>query len=222
MAGEAAFCAAPVEVMVVFQLVEGPVVQPQGASVVGPVSLGVAFVDCGFHDGADCRIGVVVCARKHVCAQIVHAGRLIHQVKAQVVSAACGHFELVIVRCAFAGVLQPLVAAGVGNAFAATIGVHIRRCIHAELVCAASACCRYMERGLLADLRVVPLDGEHNVAALCGGAALVVRSCVRRLDFKRDFAGAAVVLVVRGHDGGCLADGDVVLVGDGVLVARHR
>ena len=222
MAGEAAFRAAPVEVVVVFQLVEGPVVQPQGASVVAPVGVGVTFIDCGFHDGADRRICVVVRACKYVCAQIVHAGRLVHQVKAQVVSAACGHFELVIARCAFAGVLQPLVAAGVGNAFAATIGIHIRRRIHAELVSTASACCRYMERSLLAELRVVPLDGEHDVAALRGGAVLVVRSCVRRLDFKWDFAGAAVVLVVRSHDGGCLADGDVVLVGDGVLVARYR
>ena len=79
-----------------------------------------------------------------------------------------------------------------------------------------------MERGLLAELRVVPLDSEHDVAALRGGAVLVVSSCVRWLDFKRDFAGAAVILVGRGHDGGCLADGDVVLVGDGVLVARYR
>ena len=196
--------------------------QPQGASVVGSVGLGVALVDCGFRDGADRRIGVVVCAYKHVCAQIVHASRLIHQVKAQVVSAACGHFELVIARCAFAGVLQPLITTGVGNAFAATIGIHVCWRIHAELVITASACCRYMERGLLAELRVVPLDGEYHVAALRGGAVLVVRSCVRRLDFKRDFAGSAVVLVVRGHNGGCLADGDVVLVGDGVLVARQR
>ena len=222
MAGEAAFRATPVKVVVVFQLVERPVVQPQGARVVGPVGLSVAFVDCGFHNGADRRIGIVVCTCKHVCAQIVHAGGLVHQIKAQVVSAASGHFELVIVRCAFAGVLLPLVTAGVGNAFIATIGIHIRRRIHAEAVCAASACCRYMERGLLAELRVVPLDGEHDIAALGGGAVLVVRSCVRRLDFKRDFAGATVVLVVRGHDGGCLADGDVVLVGDGVLIARHR
>ena len=222
MAGEAAFRAAPVKVVVVFQLIERPVVQPQGASVVGPVGLGVAFVDCGFHDGADRWIGVVVCACKHVCAQIVHAGRLVHQIKAQVISAASGHFELVIARCAFAGVLQPLVAAGVGNAFTATVGIHIRRRIHAELVCTASARCRHMERGFLPELRVVPLDGEYDVAALRGGAVLVVRSCVRRLDFKRDFAGSAVVLVVRGHNGGCLADGDVVLVGDGVLVARHR
>ena len=222
MAGEAAFCGAPVEVMVVFQLVEGPVVQPQGASVVGAIGLGVAFIDCGFHDGADRRICVVVRARKHVRAQIVHAGCLVHQVKTQIVSAASGHFELVIVRCAFAGVLQPLVTAGVGNAFAATIGIHIRRCIHAELVCTASACCRYMECGLLAELRVIPLDGEHDVAALCGGAVLVVRGCVRRLDLKRDFAGAAIALVVRGHNGGCLSDGDVVLIGDGVLVAWHR
>ena len=118
--------------------------------------------------------------------------------------------------------MQPLITTGVGNAFAATIGIHIRRRIHAELVCTASARCRHVECGLLAELRVVPLDGECDVAALRGGAVLVVRSCVRRLDFKRDFAGSAVVLVVRGHDGGCLADGDVVLVGDGVLVARHR
>ena len=222
MSGEAAFRAAPVKVVVVFQLVERPVVQPQGARIVGAVGLGVAFVDCGFHDGADRRIGVVVCACKHVCAQIVHAGRLVHQVKAQIVSAASGHFELVIVRCAFAGVLLPLVAAGVGNAFVATIGIHIRRRIHAEPVCTASACCRYMEGSLLTELRVVPLDGEHDVAALRGGAVLVVRSCVRRLDFKRDFAGAAVILVGCGRNGGCLSDGDVVLVGDGVLVARHR
>ena len=222
MTGKAAFRAAPAKVVVVFQLIERPVVQPQGASVVGTVGFGVAFVHCGFHDGADRRMGVVVCACKHVCAQIVHAGCLVHQVKAQVVSAACGHFELVIVRCAFAGVLQPLVAAGVGNAFTATVGIHVRRRIHAELVRTASARCRHVECGLLAELRVVPLDGEYNVAALRGGAVLVVRSCARRLDFKRDFAGAAVVLVGRGHNGGCLADGDVVLVGDGVLVARHR
>ena len=97
MAGETAFRAAPVKVVVVFQLVECPVVQPQGASIVGPVGLGVALIDCGFHDSADRRIGVVVRACKHVCAQIVHAGRLIHQVKAQIVSTASGHFELVIV-----------------------------------------------------------------------------------------------------------------------------
>ena len=66
MAGEAALRAAPVKVVVVFQLVKSPVVQPQGASVVGPVGFGIAFIDCGFHDGADRRIGVVVCACKYV------------------------------------------------------------------------------------------------------------------------------------------------------------
>lgn len=40
--------------------------EPQGAGVVGPVGIGAAFVDCGLHDGADRRIGVVVRARKHV------------------------------------------------------------------------------------------------------------------------------------------------------------
>ena len=78
-----------------------------------------------------------------------------------------------------------------------------------------------MERGLLAEPRVVPLDGERDVAALRGGAVLVVCSRVRRLDFKWDCAGAAVVLIVSGHNGCRLAVGHVVLVGDGVLVARH-
>lgn len=124
-------------------------------------------------------------------------------------------------RCAFAGVLLPLVTAGVGNAFAATVGIHIRRCVHAELVRTASARRSHMERGLLAEPRVVPLDGERDVAALRGGAVLVVRGRVRRFDFKWDHAGAAVVLVVGGHNGGRLTDGYVVLVGDSVLVARH-
>ena len=66
MAREAAFGRAPVEAVVVLQLVERPVVEPQGAGVVGPVGIGAAFVDCGLHDGADRRIGVVVRARKHV------------------------------------------------------------------------------------------------------------------------------------------------------------
>ena len=110
-------------------------------------------------------------------------------------------------RCAFAGVLLPLVTAGVGNAFAATVGIHIRRCVHAELVRTASARRSHMERGLLAEPRVVPLDGERDVAALRGGAVLVVRGRVRRFDFKWDRAGAAVVLVVGGHNGGRLTDG---------------
>lgn len=66
VACEAAFGRAPVEVVVVFHMVKSPVVQPQGAGVVGPVGIGSAFVDCGLHDGADRRIGVVVRARKHV------------------------------------------------------------------------------------------------------------------------------------------------------------
>lgn len=66
VAREAAFGRAPVEVVVVLQLVERPVVEPQGAGVVGPVGIGAAFVDCGLHDGAARRIGVVVRARKHV------------------------------------------------------------------------------------------------------------------------------------------------------------
>lgn len=66
VAREAAFGRAPVKVVVVFQMVKSPVVQPQGAGVVGPVGIGAAFVDCGLHDGADRRIGVVVRARKHV------------------------------------------------------------------------------------------------------------------------------------------------------------
>lgn len=66
VAREAAFGRAPVEAVVVLQMVKSPVVQPQGAGVVGPVGIGAAFVDCGLHDGADRRIGVVVRARKHV------------------------------------------------------------------------------------------------------------------------------------------------------------
>lgn len=66
VAREAAFGRAPVEAVVVLQPVERPVVEPQGAGVVGPVGIGAAFVDCGLHDGADRRIGVVVRARKHV------------------------------------------------------------------------------------------------------------------------------------------------------------
>lgn len=66
VACEAAFGRAPVKAVVVFQMVERPVVEPQGAGVVGPVGIGAAFVDCGLHDGADRRIGVVVRARKHV------------------------------------------------------------------------------------------------------------------------------------------------------------
>lgn len=66
VAREAAFGRASVEAVVVLQLVERPVVEPQGAGVVGPVGIGAAFVDCGLHDGADRRIGVVVRARKHV------------------------------------------------------------------------------------------------------------------------------------------------------------
>lgn len=65
VAREATFGRAPVKVVVVFQMVKSPVVQPQGAGVVGPVGIGAAFVDCGLHDGADRRIGVVVRARKH-------------------------------------------------------------------------------------------------------------------------------------------------------------
>lgn len=66
VAREAAFGRAPVEAVVVLQLVERPVVEPQGAGVVGPVGIDAAFVDCGLHDGADRQIGVVVRARKHV------------------------------------------------------------------------------------------------------------------------------------------------------------
>ena len=168
VAGEAALGAAPVELAVVLQLVDRPVVEPQGHGVLGAVGLLLALGHGAVDDVRDrgaCRV-VDVDADVGAEPRDAHAG--IHEVEVEVVGTRRGELKGEVRGAVVGegGVGEPLVPRGVADALLAAV-VPVGGDVHAGLVAARAALGRHMEGRGLAGGGVVPLHGKGD--AVLGG-----------------------------------------------------
>lgn len=176
VAREAAFGRAPVEAVVVLQLVERPVVEPQCHVVFRAVcllpALGHGFVD----DLRDAWAGGVVFGHLRRGAQVVDplvvlgaVSVVVHKVEVDAVRARCREVKgKVVARGAQAVVVGPCRARRVADALLAAavpIGGHV----HARLGVGRAACLGYVEGRRGARGGVVPRDGEGDAVLACGG-----------------------------------------------------
>lgn len=176
MAREAAFGRAPVEAVVVLQLVERPVVEPQRHVVFRAVcllpALGYGVVD----DLHDARAGGVVYGHLRRGAQVVDplvvlgvVSVVVHKVEVDAVRARCREVEgKVVARGAQAVVAAPCRARRVVDAFLAAavpIGGHV----HARLGLGRAVGLGYVEGRRGARGGVVPRDGEGDAVLGCRG-----------------------------------------------------
>lgn len=177
VAREAAFGRAPVEAVVVLQLVERPVVEPQRHVVFRAVCLlpaqGYGVVD----DLRDARAGGVAYGHLRRGAQVVDplvvlgvVPVVVHKVEVDAVRARCREVEgKVVARGAQAEVAGPCLARRIADALLAAavpVGGHV----HARFGLGRAVGLGYVEgrRGARGD--VVPRDGEGDAVLGCGGA----------------------------------------------------
>ena len=204
VAREAAFGRAPVEAVVVLQLVERPVVEPQRHVVFRAVCLLPAQVHGVVDDLRDARAGGVVYGHLRRGAQVVDplvvlgvVSVVVHKVEADAVRARCREAEgKVVARGAQAVVAGPCRARRVADAFLATavpIGGHV----HARLGLGRAVGLGYVEGRRGARGGVVPRDGEGDAVLACGGGVGVA-------GFRRDGdgLGRGAGLGLRGWGGG--------------------
>lgn len=176
VAREAAFGRAPVEALVVLQLVERPVVEPQRHVVFRAVCLLPALGHGVVGDLRDAWAGGVVYG--HLCrgAQVVDplvvwgvVSVVVHKVEVDAVCARCREFKgKVVARGAQAVVAGPCRARRVADALMAAavpIGGHV----HARLGLGRAVGLGYVEGGRGARGGVVPRDGEGDAVLGCGG-----------------------------------------------------
>lgn len=204
VAREAAFGRAPVEVVVVLQLVERPVVEPQRHVVFRAVcllpALGYGVVD----DLRDAWAGGIVYGHLRRGAQVVDSlvvlgvvSVVVHKVEVDAVRARCREVKgKVVARGAQAVVAGPCRARRVADAFLAAavpIGGHV----HARLGLGRAVGLGYVEGRRGARGGVVPRDGEGDAVLACGGGVGVA-------GFRRggDRLGRAVGLGAEGWGGG--------------------
>lgn len=176
VAREDAFGRAPVEAVVVLQLVECPVVEPQRHVVFRAVcllpALGHGFVD----DLRDARAGGVVYGHLRRGAQVVDflvvlgvVSVVVHKVEVDAVCARCREVKgKDVARGAQAVVAAPCLARRVADAFLAAavpIGGHV----HARLGLGRAVGLGYVEGRRGARGGVVPRDGEGDAVLGCGG-----------------------------------------------------
>lgn len=174
VAREAAFGRAPVEAVVVLQLVECPVVEPQRHVVFRAVcllpALGYGVVD----DLRDARAGGVVYGHLRRGAQVVDplvvlgvVSVVVHKVEVDAVRARCREIKgKVVARGAQAVVAGPCRARRVADAFlapAVPIGGHV----HARLGLGRAIGLGYVEGRRGARGGVVPRDGEGDAVLGC-------------------------------------------------------
>lgn len=184
MAREAAFGRAPVEAVVVLQLLERPVVEPQRHVVFRAVCLLPAQVHGVVDDLRDARAGGVVYG--HLCrgAQVVDplvvlgvVSVVVHKVEVDAVRARCREVEgKVVARGAQVVVVGPCRARRVADAFlvaAVPIGGHV----HARLGLGRAVGLGYVEGRPGARGGVVPRDGEGDAVLGCGGGVGVAGLC---------------------------------------------
>ena len=207
MAREAAFGRAPVEAVVVLQLVERPVVEPQRHVVFRAVCLLPALGHGVVDDLHDAWAGGVVYGHLRRGAQVVDplvvlgvVSVVVHKVEVDAVRARCREVEgKVVARGAQAVVAGPCRARRVADAFLAAavpIGGHV----HARLGLGRAVGLGYVEGRRGARGGVVPRDGEGDAVLGCGGGVGVA-------GFRRggDRLGRAVGLGAKGWGGsaGC-------------------
>lgn len=177
VAREAAFGRAPVEAVVVLQLVERPVVEPQRHVVFRAVCLLPAQVHGTVDDLRDARVGGVVYGHLRRGAQVVDplvvlgvVSVVVHKVEVDAVRARCREFKgKVVARGAQAVVAGPCRARQVADAFLAAavpIGGHV----HARLGLGRAVGLGYVEGRRGARGGIVPRDGEGDAVLGCRGA----------------------------------------------------
>lgn len=176
VAREAAFGRAPVEAVVVLQLVKRPVVEPQRHVVFRAVCLLPAQVHGVVDDLRDAWAGGVVYGHLRRGAQVVDplvvlgvVSVVVHKVEVDAVRARCREVEgKVVARGAQAVVAAPCRARRVADAFLAAavpIGGHV----HARLGLGRAVGLGYVEGRRGARGGVVPRDGEGDSVLACGG-----------------------------------------------------
>lgn len=184
MAREAAFGRAPVEAVVVLQLVERPVVEPQRHVVFRAVRLLPAQVHGVVDDLRDARAGGVVHGHLRRGAQVVDplvvlgvVPVVVHKVEVDAVRARRREVKgEVVARGAQVVVAGPCLARRVADALLAAavpIGGHV----HARLGLGRAACLGYVEGRCGARGGVVPGDGEGDAGLGCGGVMSVAAFC---------------------------------------------
>lgn len=176
VAREVAFGRAPVEAVVVLQLVERPVVEPQRHVVFRAVCLLPALSHGVVDDLRDAWAGGVVYGYLRRGAQVVDplvvlgvVSVVVHKVEVDAVRARCREVEgKVVARGAQAAVAGPCRARRVADAFVAAavpIGGHV----HARLGLGRAVGLGYVEGRRGARGGVVPRDGEGDAVLACGG-----------------------------------------------------
>ena len=180
VAREAAFGRAPVEAVVVLQLVERPVVEPQRHVVFRAVCLLPAQVHGVVDDLRDARAGGVVYGHLRRGAQVVDplvvlgvVSVVVHKVEVDAVRARCREVKgKVVAGGAQAAVAGPCRARRVADAFLAAavpIGGHV----HARLGLGRAVGLGYVEGRRAARGGVVPRDGEGDAVLGCRGGVCV-------------------------------------------------
>lgn len=214
VAREAAFGRAPVEAVVVLQLVERPVVEPQRHVVFRAVCLLPALGHGVVDDLRDAWAGGVVYGHLRRGAQVVDplvvlgvVSVVVHKVEVDAVRARCREVKgKVVARGAQAVVAAPCRARWVADAFLAAavpVGGHV----HARLGLGRAVGLGYVEGRHGARGGVVPRDGE-------GDAVLGCRGGVGEGGLWRggDGLGSAVGLGAEGWGGGAGCGSGVVSV----------
>lgn len=205
VAREAAFGRAPVEAVVVLQLVDRPVVEPQRHVVFRAVCLLPAQVRGVVDDLRDAWAGGVVYGHLRRGSQVVDplvvlgvVSVVVHKVEVDAVRARCREVEgKVVARGAQAVVAAPCRARRVADALMAAavpIGGHV----HARLGLGRAVGLGYVEGRRGARGRVVPRDGEGDAVLACGGGV-----GVGGLWRGGDCRGRGVGLGSEGWGGGC-------------------
>ena len=176
VAREAAFGRAPVKAVVVLQLVERPVVEPQRHVVFRAVCLLPAQVNGVVDDLRDAWACGVVYGHLRRGAQVVDplvvlgvVSVVVHKVEVDAVRARCREVEgEVVARGAQAVVAGPCLARRIADALLAAavpVGGHV----HARLGLGRAACLGYVEGRRGARGGVVPRDGEGDAVLGRGG-----------------------------------------------------
>lgn len=205
VAREAAFGRAPVEAVVVLQLVERPVVEPQRHVVFRSVCLLPAQVHGVVDDLRDARAGGVVYGHLRGGAQVVDplvvlgvVSVVVHKVEVDAVRARCREVKgKVVAGGAQAVVAVPCRARRVADAFMAAavpIGGHVHACLCLERAVGLG----YVEGRRGAHGGVVPRDGEGDAVLGCRGGVGVAG-----LWRGGDCGGRGVGLGAEGWGGGC-------------------
>lgn len=212
VAREAALGRAPVEVVVVLQLVERPVVEPQRPVVIRAVCLLPALGHGVVDDLCDARVGGVVYGHLRRGAQVVDplvvlgvVSVVVHKVEVDAVRARCREVEgKVVARGAQAVVAGPCLARRVADAFLAAavpIGGHV----HARLGLGRAVGLGCMEGRCGARGGIVPRDGEGDAVLGCRGGVGVAG--LRRGGY---CGGRGVGLGSEGWGGGACCGGGAV------------